>query len=82
MTTSTKQKPVASRKVGLIEASIWENTNEDGKVNYNATFTRSYFDGEVYREATGYQEIHLLVLKELTDWSFETIMKLTHMNAA
>ena len=39
----TKNPPAAKIRVGLITASIWENTNEKGTF-HNVTFERRYKD--------------------------------------
>jgi hypothetical protein len=45
-------KPAYSQKLGAIRLSIWENVTENGVAWHNTAITRSYKEGDSWREAT------------------------------
>jgi len=49
-----KQKPIHKIKVGLVQASIWEQTTEKGNF-LTVTFSNSYKKGEEWKNGHSYQ---------------------------
>jgi len=66
-TAETRKPPVATLKNGLINASIWQRTTEEGHF-YSVTFERRYKDGEGNWKTThSYSRADLLKLAELAE---------------
>lgn len=68
--TTTKEKPIHTVKLSLIEAAIWKNES-DGKVRYNVTFQRSYSVEEegrrTWRSSDSFGRDDLLALAKVAD---------------
>ena len=69
-----KTKPVHSIRFGAIEAAIWKNQN-DTSTWFNVTITRSYKDGDEFKEATSFGRDDLPLVAKVSDlahtWIFE-----------
>jgi hypothetical protein len=70
-TTSTNKadkaanRPVHTIRYGAVRAAIWRNMIDAGNASrpvYNVTFTRSYKDGDQWKEAASFGADDLLVL--------------------
>ena len=48
-----KQKPVHTVRHGNVKAAIWENAGKSGAF-YRVSFTRSYKDGDAWKDTTSY----------------------------
>ena len=72
-TDSKKSKPVHVVRYGAIKAAIWRNETSAGPM-HNVTLTRTYKEGDEWRESTSFGADDLLVLaKALNDahsWIF------------
>ena len=70
----TKNPPVGKVRVGLITASIWENTNDKGTF-HNVTFERRYKDAQGNWQSThSYGESDLLELAKAADLAHTEIV--------
>ena len=45
------QKPVKKIQLGSIRATIWENASDKGKPWFNVVVTRSYKDGDEFKDS-------------------------------
>lgn len=69
--------PVATIRIGLQTATIWENVT-DGKTFYNVTFDRRYRDdAENWHSSKSYGLRDLLVLAKLADMAHTKIIEET-----
>jgi hypothetical protein len=90
MATNTSKKqssesakpPVAKLRLGLINASIWERTTDNGKF-HSVTFERRYRDGNGEWHSThSYDTSDLLSLAKLADQAHTEINRLQSAEAA
>jgi len=70
-TTPESSRPVHTVRYGGIKAAIWRNVVDNGSASramYNVTLTRSYRDGDEWKESgsLGYDEL-LIAAKALDD---------------
>ena len=69
-TTGTKQekagkRPVHTIRYGAIRAAIWRNVVDNGNASramYSVTFSRTYKDGERWKDSSSFGQDDLLVL--------------------
>jgi len=68
-----KKKPAASKRFGDIEAALWSNETEKGRI-YNATFSRIYkaSDGKL-KNASSYGSRDLFNLIRAAAWAYAEI---------
>ncbi|MCL4740962.1 MAG: hypothetical protein KJZ54_02050 [Phycisphaerales bacterium] len=70
---SKKSKPVHVVRYGAIKAAIWRNETSAGPM-YNVTVSRTYKEGDEWRESTSFGADDLLVLakalNEAHSWIF------------
>ncbi|QDT07449.1 hypothetical protein K227x_58760 [Rubripirellula lacrimiformis] len=64
---SNENKPVHRLRLSTIAAAVFRNVSEDGHVSYNATFDRSYKDGNEWKRSHNYGRDDLLNLSKLAD---------------
>jgi len=66
-TQGTTNPPVHAVRYGAIKATIWKNQTSNGPM-YNVTLTRSYKDGDQWKDSSsfGYDDL-LVVGKALND---------------
>ncbi len=70
-----KTPPVAKVRIGLITASIWENTTDKGTF-HNVTFERRYKDGEGnWKSSHSYNADDLLALAKAADLAHTKIVE-------
>jgi hypothetical protein len=69
----TKNAPVDKVRIGLITASIWENTNDKGTF-HNVTFERRYNDGGQWKSSHSYGFNDLLDLAKAADLAHTRIV--------
>jgi hypothetical protein len=80
--TETAKPPVAKLRLGLINASIWERTTENGKF-HSVTFERRYRDaGGQWHSTHSYDASDLLTLSKLADQAHTEITRLQSTEAA
>jgi hypothetical protein len=63
---TTSNKPVQNLRLGALQAAVWANQHE-GRTYYNVTFTRSYKDGDEWKESDSFGRDDLLALSKLAD---------------
>ncbi len=68
-------KPVDHIRLGNISASIWRNDTDSGTI-YNATFQRSYKDGDDWKNSESFGRDDLLVLTKVADQANSRIYEL------
>lgn len=74
MKQTTKSEPIASLRIGRLEAAIWENPREQG-VFHSVTVTRSYRDGENYKSTHSYDPADLANVAKLVNWAADYLIK-------
>jgi hypothetical protein len=80
--TETAKPPVAKLRQGLLNASIWERTTENGAF-YSVTFERRYRDAKGEWHSThSYDTSDLLSLAKLADQAHTEIARLQNREAA
>ena len=78
----TAKPPVAKLRIGLISASIWERTTDNGTF-HSVTFERRYRDNEGNWHSThSYDLSDLLALSKLADQAHTKILELQAGEAA
>lgn len=78
MNGNGKEKPAHVARYGAIKAAVWRNVSDNGNATrpmYNVTFSRSYKDGEEWRDSQSFGADDLLVLSKLANdchtWIFD-----------
>lgn len=78
------QQPIHKIKVGLVQASIWEQSTDKGHAFLTVTFSNSYKKGEEWKNGHSYQtqEIDNLIdaATDAKDWMRQH--RLSKANAA
>lgn len=61
-----KNKPVATKKLGLVIASIWKNEGKDGKAFHSVTVEKIYKpkDGDQWKSTSSFNRDDLPMLVE------------------
>jgi hypothetical protein len=72
-TAEPKKTPVDKVRIGLITASIWENTNDKGTF-HNVSFERRYKDGDQWKSTHSYGFNDLLDLAKAADLAHTRII--------
>ena len=65
----SKDKPAHQVQFGRIKAAVWQNDTEQG-VRYNTTFSRSYKDGEEWKNSDSFGRDDLLAVSEAARQAF------------
>ena len=65
--------PEETIRLGNICAAIWRNENGKGNVWYNVTITRSYREGEAWKDAKGFSRDDLPVVRAAADKAYDWI---------
>lgn len=64
-------KPIKTIRVGNgVSAQVWENTSKDGGTWLSVTITRSYKDGDKYKDSTSFRRDDLLFVSKAADMAF------------
>jgi hypothetical protein len=80
--TETAKPPVAKLRLGLINASIWDRTTDNGTF-HSVTFERRYRDSKGNWHSThSYDASDLLTLSKLADQAHTEINRLQSAEAA
>ena len=70
-----KKQPAHEIKLGKIRATIWANETEDHEVWFNATISRLYKNGDLWKESTHFGRDDLPLLAKVADmahtWIFQ-----------
>jgi hypothetical protein len=67
------QKPVKKIKLGNIQASIWENSGDNGKTWFNVVVTRTYRDGDEFKDTNSFSHSDLPVVSKAMDFAYSWI---------
>ena len=70
---TTSKKPVHSIRLSANEVAIWANPNAAGVIYYNATLSRTYWDGEDIMNADSFGRDDLLVVAKVADMAHSWI---------
>jgi len=66
-------EPVKRFRLGNVVAAIWANKTEKGNVWYNVTVSRSYKDGDKWKDASGFRRDDLPILAKAVDMAYAWI---------
>jgi hypothetical protein len=72
MSQSKKSKPAHEIRLGSIKATIWQNQSENG-VRYNVSISRSYRDGDVWKDTQSFGRDDLPRVAKCADLAYEWI---------
>lgn len=75
MTKETKQRPIETLRDGNIKAAIWKNESDNGTF-YAITFSRTYKDGDDYKDTESFSGSQLLRLARLAGKAYDRTNKL------
>ena len=67
------QKPVKKIQLGSIRATIWENQSDKGKPWFNVVVTRSYKDGDEFKDSNSFGHSDLPVVSKAMDFAYRWI---------
>lgn len=70
------KRPVERLKSYPVQAAIWKNESENG-VFHSVTFSRSYKDGDEYRDVDSFSGPQLLQLARLAEQAYDRAEALT-----
>jgi len=70
-----ENEPVHRIPVGNIRAAIWRNQNGKEGVWFNVTITRSYRDGETWKDSTSFSRDDLPVVSKVADMAYAWILE-------
>jgi hypothetical protein len=70
---SSKAKPAHTIRAGAIEVAIWRNDGEKGPW-YSVTMSRSYKQGEEWKQSDSFGSDDLLLLAKLLDQAHSWII--------
>ena len=68
-----KKKPFDKIRLGNIVATIWENTNKDGRVRFNVEVERSYKDGDKWKDSSTFGRDDLPIVAKALDMAYARI---------
>ena len=68
-----KQKPAYEIRLGRIRAAVWANENGQDDVWFNATVTRSYNDGDRWKDSNTFRRDDLPVVAKAMDMAYAWI---------
>ncbi len=57
--------PVFTVRHRALKAAVWQNETENGPIFFNTTLTRSYKDGETWKESGSFGYDDILIVAEL-----------------
>ncbi len=80
-TPAQKDKPVHKLRAGALEVAIWAREGEHGPF-YSVTMSRSYRQGEEWKQADSYGADDLLLLAKLLDQAHTWIISQPKRQAA
>lgn len=69
-----KQKPVWTHRIEEIRVAVWANQSNGG-VWMNATITRTYKDGDQWKDTTTFRRRDLPIVRVLSDMAHDWICK-------
>ncbi len=69
-------QPAAKIRDGVLSVTIWKNEREDDKAYYAVTLSKSYKDGEVWKETDNLNADDLLKSSNLLQQAYNKILEL------
>ncbi|MAJ09858.1 hypothetical protein [Ponticaulis sp.] len=70
---SKQLPPIQTLRDGLITASIWQTTANDGSNRYSVTFSRSYLKEEAWHTTHSFSREEILKVSRLADLAYSWI---------
>ena len=68
------KKPVKEFRLNGVRAGIWGNTSKEGQFWFNVSVTRSYRDGEQWKESSNFGRDDLPALSKVADLALAWIV--------
>lgn len=68
-----KKEPTHKIKLGSITAAIWTNENGKGEAWFNVTVSRSYRDGDAWKDTSSFRRDDLPILAKALDMAYTWI---------
>lgn len=68
-----QERPTREFRLGRIRAAVWLNQNGQGDAWYSVTVTRSYKDGDEWKDTTSYRRDDLPLVAKVADLAFAWI---------
>ncbi|MAT70099.1 MAG: hypothetical protein CMJ58_11330 [Planctomycetaceae bacterium] len=70
MSNQPTNKPAATLRDGSLKATLWQRQSENG-VFFNVTLTRTYKDGDNYKDSNSYTGAELLRVARLAGKAYD-----------
>lgn len=70
---SSKEKPVHKIRAGALEVAVWRREGEKGPF-YNVSMSRSYKQGEEWKQSDSFGQDDLLLMAKLLDMAHTWIL--------
>ena len=67
------KQPIKKIKLGSVQAAIWENQSDKGKPWYNVVVTRTYKDGDEFKDSNSFGHGDLPVVSKAMDFAYSWI---------
>jgi hypothetical protein len=68
-----KKRPAHRIPLGHIVAAIWANKADNGRVWFNVTVSRSYKDGEQWKDTSTFRRDDLPIVAKVVDMAYAWI---------
>lgn len=68
-----KKEPVHKVQLEHITAAIWANSTKEGRVWFNVTISRSYKDGDQWKDTTTFRRDDLPIVAKAADMAYAWI---------
>lgn len=75
------EKPVHEIKLSRIRASIWANGGQGKKTWYSVAISRTYRDGDVWKETTSFNRDDLPIVSKASEMAYAWIWNTLIQNA-
>lgn len=77
MTTTSPQRPADAIRLGAVQAAIWRNESDEGRINYNITLERLFKDADdKWQSSTSFGRDDCLRLGKVLDRAETRIFEL------
>ncbi len=67
-------QPILKLQDGLLSATIWKNQRENGSHRYSVTLTRSFKQGDDWRESNSFSRMEALRISRLAGFAYDEIL--------
>jgi hypothetical protein len=71
---SNMTQPILKLQDGLLSATIWKNQRENGSHRYSVTLTRSFKQGDDWRESNSFSRMEALRISRLAGFAYDEIL--------